>query len=151
MSERVTSLAIAVALAAVLAQARFALSASGPSAQQQTRNARSPTFAARESPGAIVQGGPRPGEPAVAARKSPRAPAQGPKIIVVEEGRSFPITVQQIVQAGAPQEKKKAAEAAKEKVYVPARWVETEHGVLVLEHGRWVEAGSDRGSRQRER
>jgi hypothetical protein len=69
-----------------------------------------------------------------------RKDVRGPKVIVVDD-RDSSITIQQTQQQTVPAETKAAP---KKKTYRPARWVRTEHGVEVLEHGRWVEVGVEK-------
>lgn len=140
MGGRERNLAAVALLAAALIPSASVFSA-GAALADRERGPEGRAVAIRDNL-AAVRGASRFAESAALARKIRRI-ARGPGIIVVEEGPSFPITVQ-IQQTGAPEEKKKAAEPAKKKVYVPPRWVETEHGVLVLEHGRWVEMESER-------
>jgi hypothetical protein len=70
------------------------------------------------------------------ARKNVR----GPKVIVVDD-REFSVTIEQTQQQTAPTQTKVAP---KKKIYQPARWVATKHGVEVLEHGRWVEEEAEK-------
>ena len=61
------------------------------------------------------------------------------KFFIVQDRFEQPVSVsvqQTIVVPPAEPEK-----TAKNMVYIQPRWVETEHGVLVLEPGRWIELG----------
>lgn len=78
----------------------------------------------------------RPQTDSSATRKSFR----GPKVIVVDD-RDSSVSVQQTQQQAAPVE---AKPTPKKKIYQPSRWVVREHGVEVLEHGRWVEAEAEK-------
>jgi len=69
-----------------------------------------------------------------------RKNVRGPKVIVVDD-REFSVTIEQTQQQTAPTQTKVGP---KKKIYQPARWVATEHGVEVLEHGRWVEVGAEK-------
>lgn len=59
--------------------------------------------------------------------------------MIVVDDRQFSVSIQQTQQA-APSAPKATP---KKKIYQSPRWVKTEHGVEVLEPGRWVEAGAE--------
>jgi len=76
-------------------------------------------------------------------RSEPRSRVSHPtpkpqKFLVVRERsveEPVSVSVHQTIVVSPPEPKK----TAKNKIYIPPRWVETESGVLVLEPGRWVE------------
>lgn len=61
------------------------------------------------------------------------------KFFVVQDRveQTVSVSVQQTIVAPPTEPQKRA----KNMVYIHPRWVETEHGVLVLEPGHWVEPG----------
>ncbi|MGH7772592.1 MAG: hypothetical protein ACREQA_10200 [Candidatus Binatia bacterium] len=62
------------------------------------------------------------------------------KIFLVDDVFEFSVSVHTIQAVSSPGPR----QSPKKRIYTPERWVETEHGVLVLEPEHWVEVETER-------